>query len=610
MFDSALAPWGNGAIWIVGVAAKGAAVLLIVLLVAYLLRRASAGLRHLVWSGGILALLLLPVVSLVVPWQLPVESVRVPAAIQAIDRAEALPASPEAVERETVEESLGAPGEPARDRTRIAPATPTQWLFVIWGIGVLFFLSRLGFGAILARRVLHDATPLESSDWTHPLIDAADRLSVSRLPRLLTSHRVPMPVVCGVFKPAIVIPAEACDWTDRRRRAVLCHELAHIRRLDLPANLVGRLACALHWFNPLVWVAARQLRAESERACDDFVLGVGTRPSEYADHLLQIVGGAKHAQAPAVAIPMAQRREFEGRMLAILDQDVRREPASLSHFAGIAALAAFLLLPISAVTPTSSEPAAMAEDGSILDRSPDSGSRNPGLLGALLEGLEAADPSERTAAANALGTLRETDAVDALGASLQNDPDSTVQFTAAWALGQIGNPAAIEILTHALGKGSTASVRGMAAWALGQIKDPSALMMLEYALNDPSSAVRNRAVWAIGMIRPDRASQTLLAALHDSEDAVRETAAWAIGQTGDRTAVRALAFAVGDPFPKTGIAALWSLAYIGGPEVHQTLRDAMDGEYVDSKLRDAIERALAGEPVKSQPRPWPIPTIR
>jgi beta-lactamase regulating signal transducer with metallopeptidase domain/HEAT repeat protein len=610
LFESALAPWGNGTLWIVGVAVKGAAVLLIVLLVAAVLRRASAGLRHLVWSGGILAVLLLPVVSLVLPWQLLVESVQVPALVLPADRAEAPIVRPAVAERDAADVESGLPSDERSVGTAISPNTVTEWLLVVWILGVLFLLGRLGVGAIHAQRVLRGAAPLDSPDWTHPLIEAADRLSVSRLPRLLTNDRVPMPVVCGIFKPAIVVPADACDWTDRRRRAVLCHELAHIRRLDLPANLLGRLACALHWFNPLVWLAARQLRAESERACDDFVLGVGTRPSEYADHLLQIVGGAKHARAPAVAIPMAQRREFEGRMLAILDRNVNREPASFGHLAGIATIAVLLLLPISAMTPTRAAPPTATEPPLDVDSQFESGTRPAGLMGALLEGLEVADASDRTAAANALGTLRERGAVGPLGDCLRADPDSNVRLTAAWALGQIASGDATESLSHAALKDTAVQVRGMAVWALGQIADPSTLTALEGALNDPSGAVRNRAIWAIGTIGPNKASPTLLSMLHDSEDDVREIAAWAIGQTGDPAAVRPLVFALGDPFPKTGIAALWSLAHIGGPDVRQPLRDAMDGPYVDSKLRDAIERAITGLPVEPQSRSWPIPAIR
>jgi beta-lactamase regulating signal transducer with metallopeptidase domain len=62
-----------------------------------------------------------------------------------------------------------------------------------------------------------------------------------------------------------------------RRWVVLLHELSHAKRLDCAARLVGQLACAVYWFNPLAWLALTWLQAESERACDDLVLRAGTK---------------------------------------------------------------------------------------------------------------------------------------------------------------------------------------------------------------------------------------------------------------------------------------------------------------------------------------------
>ena len=70
---------------------------------------------------------------------------------------------------------------------------------------------------------------------------------------------------------------------------------------------MGRVACALYWFHPLVWTAARRLRAESERACDDLALVFGARPSDYAEHLLDIVTCVRDHNTPAIALAMAHR---------------------------------------------------------------------------------------------------------------------------------------------------------------------------------------------------------------------------------------------------------------------------------------------------------------
>ena len=85
-----------------------------------------------------------------------------------------------------------------------------------------------------------------------------------------------MPIACGVIRPTVVLPAAADDWPDDRVRVVLLHELAHVRRRDCLTQAVADAACAVFWFNPLAWMAVRELRRERERACDDMVLAAGT----------------------------------------------------------------------------------------------------------------------------------------------------------------------------------------------------------------------------------------------------------------------------------------------------------------------------------------------
>src|SRR5205085_10844952 len=122
-------------------------------------------------------------------------------------------------------------------------------------------------------------------------------------------------------------------------------------RHDLLGHILGRLACALYWFHPLVWTAAKHLRAESERACDDLVLSCGARPSEYAQHLLDMVTSVRNHGAPVMALPMARKKEFEGRMLAILDPAIRRASPGRLQSAGVIASLAVLSLTVAAVSP-------------------------------------------------------------------------------------------------------------------------------------------------------------------------------------------------------------------------------------------------------------------
>jgi HEAT repeat protein len=513
-------------------------------------------------------------------------------------------------------------------------------------------LARLAFGALVLARVVRRATPLTTSDWTRPLLEAADRLSLDRAPRLLSSDRLPMPFACGLVRPAIVLPAAAAEWTDRRRRAVLCHELAHLRRLDLLLNALGQLACAVWWFHPLVWVAARRLRLESERACDDLVLGVGTRASEYADHLLQIVCGAARARTPAIALPMAQRREFEGRMLAILERGARREPASRRHAAVLAGVALAFVVPLAAlgtaVRPEKAEEAGAAERADGTDRSelrvtadsvtvavtrnqqgpmdstgepagaaPPAAPTAPPVLAqdtnrvvsALLRTLNDSVAAVREDAAYALGQLEARSAVPMLSARLLDDRAAGVREMIAWALGQIGSRAATTPLSSMLLRDSSAVVRAMAVWALGQLEDPASVTALAHTVREDQSAeVRGRAAWALGTIGTRPAPPTLIAALRDSHPEVRVRAAWALGQIGDGDAAGMLSTAMSDSEPNVRRAVFWALGQMPGEVAQGALIKAL--EDADPEIRAKAARALAGGGGDAWPWPWPMPIHR
>ncbi len=79
-------------------------------------------------------------------------------------------------------------------------------------------------------------------------------------------------MTCGAWHPVLLLPDAAENWPLERRRVVLLHELAHIKRLDWLTQTLAYIAGSLHWFNPLVWLAARRMRVEREQACDDLVL--------------------------------------------------------------------------------------------------------------------------------------------------------------------------------------------------------------------------------------------------------------------------------------------------------------------------------------------------
>src|SRR5262249_58177884 len=131
---------------------------------------------------------------------------------------------------------------------------------------------------------------------------------------------------------------------------VVMHQLEHEKRRDCLTPLVAQVAWAVYWFNPLAWMAARRLRTERERACDDLVLSAGTRGSDYADQLLDIARVMQAGRFPALmagaSLAMAHRSQLEGRLIAILDPSVPRRGLTRARFAAAATIFALVILPI------------------------------------------------------------------------------------------------------------------------------------------------------------------------------------------------------------------------------------------------------------------------
>jgi len=215
-------------------------------------------------------------------------------------------------------------------------------------------------GRLALRRLARRSLPLDSPAWQAVLNAERERAGVSNRVSLLTSESVSTPLTWGVRSPIILLPEESVQWNDEHKAVVLRHELAHIARADTLIQMLGVIAVALYWFNPLVWIAARGLRAEQERACDDMVLVSGTPPVEYAAHLLEVARSAR-ALGPQgfVSLAMARPSQLEGRLLAVLNSPRHRVQISpVTRKVALATVAlAFVML--SAFTPISRAAAAL-----------------------------------------------------------------------------------------------------------------------------------------------------------------------------------------------------------------------------------------------------------
>lgn len=398
-------------------AVKSAAVLVAAALLMLPMRRASAAVRHLVWCVAVLSVVALPVLWLAMPrWA------RLPGGFDAgvfwAGRRVEVDESPQPRTRP----DLGGPGAefglrsaewtdsavPTPHSALVAtpaPAAPVgppaqaasaphartdlaEWLFLTWVAGAAFFFAATALGAWRLRTLSRTSRPITDGPLPELVRESARGLGIGRPVRLLEGDAGVMPMTWGLFSPCLLLPAGMQHWSDERRRAVVVHELAHVRRWDFLWQLVTQAACMLYWFNPLVWFAARRMKIEREVACDDYVLDSGFKASDYAEHLLQVARA--HGCAGLVrqaAIPMAWRSELEGRLLAVLDAKRNRKTLTLSTLACALAAGFLVSLPLAMLGTSAAGGQAEAQSpasstrrtthGQTKDRDVISGAREP-----------------------------------------------------------------------------------------------------------------------------------------------------------------------------------------------------------------------------------------
>ena len=216
----------------------------------------------------------------------------------------------------------------------------------VWGLGALAVLGRFVLGVATLRRWTRSGTPVTDAAWTAPL----KRLAAGRAPRLVVSPRVEAPLSWGL-PPGVVLIGEACLRRRDNAAAVLAHELAHVRRADWLFLALSRLALALFWFNPLVWLLDATLASRTEDAADAAALAAVDRRT-YARAL---VGLAADFRQPAAIGMAGEAQSLTRRITRIMTIRPVARPRPLTMALAIAALVA-VATPIAAVEITQRAP--------------------------------------------------------------------------------------------------------------------------------------------------------------------------------------------------------------------------------------------------------------
>jgi beta-lactamase regulating signal transducer with metallopeptidase domain len=391
------------------VSLKATLLLAVAGLLSVALRGASASMRHLFWSAVVVSVLALPLLALALPnWRVPVftspglsatfaQPARGAGLGAATPAASASAAAAEAESMTPARPEVKSPAPQPRRSPRLsqlsadagalttapaaaspAPAAPTAALsaespaesrepvgavsrvswprlstlaLAAWLAGALAVLLRLLVGVAKVRRLARESQVIVDPRWTAAVHHLSAELQLRRRVTLLKGEGVKLPMTWGVWRAAILLPADADEWSAEWRQLVLLHELAHIKRRDCLTQLLAQFACAVYWFNPLVWLAARRLREERELACDDHVLCAGTKASDYASCLVEIArtfGAARQTSLVAVGMACSQ---LEGRVRAILNPALRRRGLGRVTVFAACVAAACLVAPLAALRP-------------------------------------------------------------------------------------------------------------------------------------------------------------------------------------------------------------------------------------------------------------------
>lgn len=195
-------------------------------------------------------------------------------------------------------------------------------VFAIWAVGFAWRMIRLS-GAVLTLR-----------GWMHGSREIVRVNDVS----IRVCDKLTSPVAVGILRKAVLVPAAWSEWPAETRKIVLDHELAHHERRDPLWRFLSAVACAVHWYQPMVGWMAKRFVMQSEFACDAKVLHGGVSPKSYAKVLCDV---AAHVSPSPLAAAMAESNSLESRVRRMMAAVPSAKPSlSLAVFGLLGLLAA------------------------------------------------------------------------------------------------------------------------------------------------------------------------------------------------------------------------------------------------------------------------------
>lgn len=175
------------------------------------------------------------------------------------------------------------------DRVTTAVRQFSPAIALAYMLGVVVMIGRVAAGVCGGGRLKSQAIPVLDEEVLEVLARQARQLSLRVAPAIAYCERVAVPVVAGVVRPVILLPAGMMSGlSPEELSAVLTRELAHVRRFDHVMIVVQRFLEAVLFFHPAAWWLGRRIHELREHACDDIVIQGGIDRVAYAESLLKV----------------------------------------------------------------------------------------------------------------------------------------------------------------------------------------------------------------------------------------------------------------------------------------------------------------------------------
>jgi len=310
-----------------------------------LMKRRSAAERSWVAHIGLLALVVMAFAPLALPrWNVEAPALLRPAPAVEAPQTAAIP----------VATAFHVAAKPAAATPVITPRpslSPAAAASVIYAVpaAILLLITFLALARLFALRAR--AEVLVDGHWLSALARAQRRMGFKHGTALLTSNELASPISWGLMRPVILLNTRAVEASGEAE-AIIAHELAHVARMDWVKLLLARVATALFWFNPFVWLLAREAHQLREEAADDAVLASDIADTDYAQLL---VGVARH-ECPGLLLGAhgvaPSKSSLARRVARVLDGKSVRGPAARGFAAGVFVGAIIVAAPLAALTIT------------------------------------------------------------------------------------------------------------------------------------------------------------------------------------------------------------------------------------------------------------------